>query len=385
MTYKYYTLPITSFILILNVCAAYIIFSDQNNLIGDLVGISTTQHSVIYSLFLIAISLIGMALLFDMLEKIKPLLSIKDSDIFPLILITLELSFIIYVQFTGFFVAGNNARAGTLISAFFVLINIDVLVLIFITHCKDSKYKGLITALWVLSFIQRGWVSYLFLLILITYVGRRVKNKNNWKIGIVTVLFVLILPYVQNLKNDIRNTGGNELPVSYSESIGQQLKKVIDRVQTVSHVAFILDNEVNLQKLKNSRVSTDFYQENISSVFLNKINLKNDALNTSDLLAKYIATDYDTSWNVNPSLVGWIIIQNDYYLLPVLWVIFLCLVFTMLSKAISNDEYTQNMRWLFWLVFLFPGWIFQFSSVILSLFIYILIHIAIGKFKRFIS
>ncbi|EIW7373255.1 polymerase, partial [Escherichia coli] len=44
-----------------------------------------------------------------------------------------------------------------------------------------------------------------------------------------------------------------------------------------------------------------------------------------------------------------------------------------LSKIIANDLYAMNMRWLFWLVFLFPGWIFQFTAVIFSLLVFILL------------
>ncbi|EFO1543903.1 polymerase, partial [Escherichia coli] len=68
-----------------------------------------------------------------------------------------------------------------------------------------------------------------------------------------------------------------------------------------------------------------------------------------------------------------IFIQNDLYVLPIIWVVLLCFLFTMLSKIIANDLYAMNMRWLFWLVFLFPGWIFQFTAVIFSLLVFILL------------
>ncbi|MDM6761501.1 polymerase, partial [Escherichia coli] len=58
---------------------------------------------------------------------------------------------------------------------------------------------------------------------------------------------------------------------------------------------------------------------------------------------------------------------------PIIWVVLLCFLFTMLSKIIANDLYAMNMRWLFWLVFLFPGWIFQFTAVIFSLLVFILL------------
>ncbi len=69
----------------------------------------------------------------------------------------------------------------------------------------------------------------------------------------------------------------------------------------------------------------------------------------------YISPSLDSSWNVNPSLIGWIFIENDLYVLPIIWVVLLCFLFTMLSRIIANDLYAMNMRWLFWLVFLISG------------------------------
>lgn len=380
---KSLTLSITLAIYLLNVIAALVIIYNQDNLIGDLSGFKSSYDSISYAFFLLTLSLLLITVIYNGCEKLKPIFKVSNHTSIPIVVMVLEVSFILYVYFTGFFIAGNNERAGSIISAFFVLVNIDVLVLIFLTHSNHSKYKSIIILLWVISFVQRGWISYLFILVLIFYLDRKIKKKKNWKIVFLAVVLTFSLPFIEQLKNDIRSGGQYDTHLTYIDSLSQQAMKIVSRIQTVSHISFIVDNIEQLQHLKNTGVSTEFYEENFSDIFIKKVNKDNEKYNTSDLLAKYISPELNSSWNVNPSLVGWILIQNDFYILPVMWVIFLCVIFTLLSKSISDDYHTKNMRWLFWLVFLFPGWIFQFSAVIFSMMIYIILSLLFKKKSEF--
>ncbi|MDQ8060055.1 O7 family O-antigen polymerase [Escherichia coli] len=379
MRKNFYTTPITLLILTLNIAATIVVINNSELLIGDLMGFKSETVVIIQSLIYISLSLLFLSVLYNGLEKIKPLTTkLADSNSRPIaiFLICLELLYITYVFNTGLFVGGNNERGGGVISALFVLLNVDVLVLIFLTHVKTSKYKPIIIMLWIISFLQRGWISYFFILILISFIDRRLKNKKNWKAGVVLICFILALPFVEQIKNSIRSGEAISTQLTffdYADSFNQQFMKVVGRVQTVSHVAFITDNINQLQNLKNNGESTDFFEENFIYIIAKKLGSADDKINTPDLLARYISPSLDSSWNVNPSLIGWIFIQNDLYVLPIIWVVLLCFLFTMLSKIIANDLYAMNMRWLFWLVFLFPGWIFQFTAVIFSLLVFILL------------
>lgn len=379
MRKNFYTTPITLLILTLNIAATIVVINNSELLIGDLMGFKSETVVIIQSLIYISLSLLFLSVLYNGLEKIKPLTTkLADSNSRPIaiFLICLELLYITYVFNTGLFVAGNNERGGGVISTLFVLLNVDVLVLIFLTHVKTSKYKPIIIMLWIISFLQRGWISYFFILILISFIDRRLKNKKNWKAGVVLICFILALPFVEQIKNSIRSGEAISTQLTffdYADSFNQQFMKVVGRVQTVSHVAFITDNINQLQNLKNNGESTDFFEENFIYIIAKKLGSADDKINTPDLLARYISPSLDSSWNVNPSLIGWIFIQNDLYVLPIIWVVLLCFLFTMLSKIIANDLYAMNMRWLFWLVFLFPGWIFQFTAVIFSLLVFILL------------
>jgi hypothetical protein len=352
MRKNFYTTPITLLILTLNIAATIVVINNSELLIGDLMGFKSETVVIIQSLIYISLSLLFLSVLYNGLEKIKPLTTkLADSNSRPIaiFLICLELLYITYVFNTGLFVAGNNERGGGVISALFVLLNVDVLVLIFLTHVKTSKYKPIIIMLWIISFLQRGWIL---------------------------ICFILALPFVEQIKNSIRSGEAISTQLTffdYADSFNQQFMKVVGRVQTVSHVAFITDNINQLQNLKNNGESTDFFEENFIYIIAKKLGSADDKINTPDLLARYISPSLDSSWNVNPSLIGWIFIQNDLYVLPIIWVVLLCFLFTMLSKIIANDLYAMNMRWLFWLVFLFPGWIFQFTAVIFSLLVFILL------------
>ncbi|TLJ02700.1 polymerase [Escherichia sp. E3659] len=379
MRKKFYTTPITLLILTLNIIATIVVLNNRESLIGDLTGFKSEYVVIIQSLIYISLSLLFLSVLYNGLEKIKPIttkLSSSDSNLVAFFLICLELFYIIYVFNTGLFVAGNNERGGGIISALFVLLNVDVLVLIFLTHVETNKFKPIIITLWIISFLQRGWISYFFILILIAFIDRRLKNKKNWKAGIVLLCFILALPFVEQIKYSIRNGEAISTQLTflnYTDSFNQQFMKIVGRVQTVSHVAFVTDNIYQLQTLKNNGESTDFFEENFIYIIANKLGIADNKINTPDLLAKYISPSLESSWNVNPSLIGWVFIQNDLYILPIIWIVFLCFLFTMLSKIIANDVYATNMRWLFWLIFLFPGWIFQFTAVIFSLFVFVLL------------
>lgn len=381
MNKKMVTRPITASIYLMNFIAAFYIVNEQYKLIGDLSGFKSSLDVIAQSIILITLSLFFLSLLFDSLEKIKPLFNVKTDNSIAIAIIIFEVSFISYVYTTGYFIAGNIERAGSILSAIFVIINVDVLVLIFLTHCKESKFKKIIVLLWIISFLQRGWISYLFILIILFFVDQRLKKIRLNKIYIFTIILILCLPFVENIKNNIRSGVDNDNYITYVDSLGAQFLKVVGRVQTLSHVSFILDNSDKLQQAKNNEQSTDFYEENFANVFIKKMSKDYDKINTSDLLAKFISPELDSAWNVNPSLIGWVIIQDDFYIIPIIWIIFLCLMFTLLSKVISDDEYTMNMRWILWLIFLFPGWIFQFSSVIFSFGVYLFIGLILKKMR----
>ncbi|EFZ5361688.1 TPA: O7 family O-antigen polymerase, partial [Escherichia coli] len=242
MRKNFYTTPITLLILTLNIAATIVVINNSELLIGDLMGFKSETVVIIQSLIYISLSLLFLSVLYNGLEKIKPLTTkLADSNSRPIaiFLICLELLYITYVFNTGLFVAGNNERGGGVISALFVLLNVDVLVLIFLTHVKTSKYKPIIIMLWIISFLQRGWISYFFILILISFIDRRLKNKKNWKAGVVLICFILALPFVEQIKNSIRSGEAISTQLTffdYADSFNQQFMKVVGRVQTVSHV-----------------------------------------------------------------------------------------------------------------------------------------------------
>ena len=136
MRKNFYTTPITLLILTLNIAATIVVINNSELLIGDLMGFKSETVVIIQSLIYISLSLLFLSVLYNGLEKIKPLTTkLADSNSRPIaiFLICLELLYITYVFNTGLFVAGNNERGGGVISALFVLLNVDVLVLIFLS------------------------------------------------------------------------------------------------------------------------------------------------------------------------------------------------------------------------------------------------------------
>lgn len=80
-----------------------------------------------------------------------------------------------------------------------------------------------------------------------------IEKQKNWKAGVVLICFILALPFVEQIKNSIRSGEAISTQLTffdYADSFNQQFMKVVGRVQTVSHVAFITDNINQLQNLK---------------------------------------------------------------------------------------------------------------------------------------
>jgi hypothetical protein len=366
----YQTKTITFTIIAINIIAFFIV-SYTGLLIGDLTGFNTNVKYIGLSIFLFLVSLYFINSLFNVLDKTKPLFKINNAYYFGYILLFLQVLFIIYVATTGFFVAGSSEKSGSIISAFFVIVNIDALMMLYLAHRKDDVLRRTNTIVWIVSFIQRGWISYLLYIFIAWFIKRKVEKKNVKYLAFLLIPLFLLSPYIDGLKNSIRTGIEQSINDDYITSLGGQIFKVTSRLQTVSHIDYVLGHKDEMDTKYNGIQLTPFYLENIASVIYDKITPGNISYISSDFLAHLISPNLEGSWNVNPSLIGWVIMHGDYYILQILWIIFLCLCFMQLSKSVSKGLYTKNMRWVLWLLFLLPGWIFQFTTVIYTLVIYI--------------
>ena len=145
--------------------------------------------------------------------------------------------FLAYVQMTGLFVAGSSERGGTIISALFVVFNVDLLFLIYYAVGRDDPNFWRVTLLWALSIIQRGWFAYIFILVALE-LGRMLQRREfklRWLLA--GALLALTFPFLDAVKIFVRINPGVDLVQLFQEiphvlaqadfSIGEHSARVV--------------------------------------------------------------------------------------------------------------------------------------------------------------
>jgi hypothetical protein len=94
------------------------------------------------------------------------------------------------------------------------------------------------------------------------------------------------------------------------------------------------------------------------------------AMEVPQALAGLIDPFLNSSWNVNPSIVGWIIIYSDYIHLVIFYILALSISFVWISKFISNEPIFLDFIYFLLLTLLIPGWIAQLLIFLNALIFY---------------
>ncbi len=96
--------------------------------------------------------------------------------------------------------------------------------------------------LWIISFLQRGWIIPIFYFDFNRIYHCRLKNKKNWKAGVVLICFILALPFVEQIKNSIRSGEAISTQLTffdYADSFNQQFMKVVAEFKQFHTLHFI--------------------------------------------------------------------------------------------------------------------------------------------------
>lgn len=302
-----------------------------------------------------------------------------------MILAAAQVAFILYVQQTGLFIAGSSERGGSLVSAFWVLFNIDALFVIYYGSCRDAPHFKLNLLLWIVSFVQRGWFGYLFFVIALeSFRLIRRRQLSSGKLAAFAVLIALY-PVLDLVKVYIRVADAieptlvvqfmlNEVSAptfSWAESFGNATERIVSRIQVVSHAQAISDNAQHFRHLVDTGAMVPFWKEGVVGIIWDKITGQDHGLEAAQALAMFIAPLLDSSWNVNPSLLGWLIMYGDLLPLAMVYIGVLCALSIVLGSLIDNRPSFRDALWFIWLTFLVPGWIAQFVSFLVALIVYI--------------
>lgn len=369
---------------------ALVIIKTQNKFIGDFAGFNVESNGDVFLTFLLLSGTIfAMLLFYSGISKIKVVARpINYSPGAMSVFIgCMLIGFIAYVQFTQLFIAGSAARGGSAGSAFWALMNVDTIFTVYYASCRNSKYFKWNLALWIISFVQRGWFSMFFTIVAFESFRFIRSGKAGYRVLVVMMLLLVSYPILDIAKVYIRV---NEIfdPVVLFDMVRSEItspgftllgafvestERIISRIQVLSHAQVIVDNHAYFAQSIDSGQLIPFWKEGLLGTIWDTLTGTFHAPELPSVVATFIAPDLTSSWNVNPSLIGWLSVYSGYMPLPIIYVMLLGIASIVLGKFSSDTIFFRDSLWFVWLTFFIPGWIAQFVTFLVAMTIYLLV------------
>ena len=366
-------------------------------LMGDGAGFSVNDVALLWKAFwLLVIAMLGLYGLFGLMCRIDFGLRPRrpDSRLFGTALSVLLVCFICYVQVTGLFVAGSAERGGTIASALFVLFNVDLLFLIFYATSRGDAGFRWVALLWLVSIVQRGWFAYIFILAAMEMLRmiRHGRLRLRWVVAMA--FFALAFPFLDALKIFIRINPGvdviqmiSEAPailagvdLTAREGLAFLYERVVGRIQVLSHAYLMMEHAPYFRMAIDNELVAGFWSEGYFGLLYDRFFGHERLPGSAQMLAEFIAPNLDSAWNVNPSIVGWFYAYAAWFPLTLLYVGFLCVASFLLLGRFASDRHARDAMWSYWVVFLVPGWVSQFASLLGALLLLTAIDVLVRLF-----
>jgi len=381
-----------------NFLALIFILQDEQ-LMGDLAGTTfSSNYLVLLSFLLVSLTIYALYTLHKISTNIRLPFSwyqrrMRTVDYFVSIHLIL---FIVFVHSTGLFVAASSERGGDAISSLYVILNPDVLFLIYYAHRRNCQAAKFAMLLWIFSSIQRGWFGFVFPLIAIeSFHYLRAGGIKLWHL-VSLVLLIVLFPLYDLVKvyvrisssisvNDVFDylmSSSQHLDLGYGAILYSAFEKIVGRLQTISHLTFIFDNAHIFHGLEHSGKLVPFWKEGIFGIALDRIF---DAVHSFELpqaFARILVPDMDSSWNVNPSLFGWYFVYLDSFPFTFLYSLVLCLIMVFLGRLISKEQVFGDFVFFIILTLMMPGWVAQQVSFIVCMIFYLILIMMSNMFHK---
>ncbi len=382
---------------------AYLVMLQTNMLVGDVSGypvqnykslnISILIVSIVYFLYLFPI--------FEFLRKIKvPKLkygtSLNIARNIGLIIFCLQMLFVCFNLINGVNTAGSgNEKTTSVFSIFWVFMPIDLLFFIYYAYYRDSSLFKANAAVALVSLLLRGQAGVLLVFVFFELArGLRRKSLSKKKLVLVVSSILVLYPFLNILKFAFRLYfgGSSDLALDgyiielfntsqaegYIYSLISGIEHIIYRLQVVSIVNEINELSGVLMVIYESEGFFPFWSEGIHGLTYDRLfdKPRNVPLGTVFTSVGNFSWSFEYgSWNVNPGLAGWYILNPLWGAGLFLYTTAICFISIVLSKLIGDSELRDDMVWYSWAFYLMPGWL-----GVLVLFIYALLLFVILKY-----
>lgn len=389
-----------AFFVVINAFATLLILG-QGKLLGESSNISIASDVpiVTFGVIVCALYVIILIPVFNFFWRIPvvrlPFIcpSLKTANDIGFFLLLAQVLFFIFIVSEGVYVAGSTARSDSILSKLFVLFPVDTIFLVYYAYYRTSKYYYLNLFVAIVSSVTRGWLGIFMTLIILESIRMARERRLNISIIVMmTFVVLLIFPFLQVVKLEVRSAGIGSA-VDYSSVISNIIplldfelfinfyvgftSLIMERLQLVSNfiVVYQYSELLNFQYIKGEILP--FWVDGIHGLAYYILIGDTAPVNLGVQLASILdPNSTEINWNSNPGVLAWLFI-SPYLSLFYLAYIFLLLYFiNCVAKSIrSLDLSIQDLIWFAWLVFLLPGWIASLFLFAHSLFVFYLVHI----------
>lgn len=306
-------------------------------------------------------------------------------------LIVFQILFMLFNLSSGVNVAGsNNLKVGGFSSIFWALMPVDALFLIYYGVARDNKYFRINLLIYLVSNVSRGWAG-VFLIVAFmewcwAYRNQRIKFKYILPLFVVFLLFYPILNaikfYIRTNPNEFSLIGfldvfdSNFGNISYVDSVYLGVLHVVERIQTVSILAMVIQLKDFLYIGYLNGEFSPFWWEGLHGIVFDRLLGNSNNIPFSVAFTKYGSFNWDFeigNWNTNTAYASWFFVTP--YLIPLylFYSFLLCFVSYVLIKKISSSISALDLLWMSWLLYLLPPWFGTFVQFIYALFIFLVL------------
>ena len=400
-----------AFLLLVNL-TSYFVMLNTGQLVGDVVGfpvqdffmLTVSLLTVLISYYFFLFPLFNLFLKFNF-KTLRTKHPEKVEHRLGLLIFIFQIIFIAFNLFYGVNIAGSgNERASTSFSIFWVFFPIDMLFIIYYGCYRDSKYFKINGIVALVSFITRGQAGILLLFAFMEL--SKAYREKKISLNKIFVFFIIILvsyPFINILKFAFRlyfggtdNAGLDSYVVelftsSQSEGYFQSfiigIEHLLYRFQIVSIVTEIYRLSDTLMPLYEQNVFFPFWLEGLHGLMLDKIfdEPRRYPLGTIFTSVGNFNWNFEVcTWNVNPGLAGWLLINHLWAAFVFIYTLFLCFISVFLFRLLGGGSSLKDILWFTWAFYLLPGWLGVFVLFIYSLALFIFLKFLVTLLPRLV-
>ncbi len=397
--------------IVVNIIASLIMFS-SNELLGDLESIELYSVNIlVFSVTLVVLFyFLIQKSLFNLLTRIKyiklfPIKKVgkRDSTIIGVIIVFLQISYAVFNIKEGVNTAGAlNLKTNSPFALFWVLIPIDAVFTIYYVYYRESNLFKYNLFIFIVSNLLRGW-SGVFLIVIFFEWCRSYRNNriNSLYLILLSVIGILLYPFLLNLKWVIRSFSGGNMDIlvmisifkevvgnkDYLELLTDGLMQLVGRLQQTSVLVEIIHQKDIYQSGFQNGSFLPFWADGLPQLIYRKLINLTAQPNVGIITPSYLLPNsiYELeSYNISIGYISWAFIAPYFLPLYLFYTIALCIISVFLIKQMDFKQSSFDVIWFSWLVYLSAGWLSQFIAFIYGIFIFlilVLISQAISKIR----